>query len=184
MVLSKTGKIKLLTSPSGFSLVELVVVMFILSFLAFLSIPIFKAPAQKLAGAGKQSRNLALFIESVKQQAVKEHKSYLLHLDLVSGRAWAGPQEKTDGSLQKDAEPAPTAQPAISLEGLSLSGVEFSDQTHRQPEDTAIRISGRGISDMALIHMATGNGGITLKLHPFIYKVEIIQGDYTFNDCQ
>ncbi|WDP88818.1 MAG: prepilin-type N-terminal cleavage/methylation domain-containing protein [Desulfobacter sp.] len=164
---------------SGFSLIELIVVMFILSVLAFFTIPLFKAPDQGPQDTGETGRHLARFIETLKHQAVREQRDYRLHLDLVAGRAWALPEKKKEGGTPRDR----SGQPDTGLQGLSLSGVAFPDQEGRNPQDTTIRVSHRGISDMALIHMNTKDGSVTLRLHPFIYEVEIIQGNYTFNDC-
>ncbi len=184
MQISTPGKLNNPWAISGFSLVELIVVMFILSVLAFLTLPVFKHPGMGERGKTGDSRDLAQFIEALRQKAFKENKDYLLHLDLVSGRAWAGISEADAGTEEANtADTENTKSLESGLSGLSLDRVEFFTQTDREPEDTIIRISHNGTCEMALIHMGTDDGDITLKLHPFIKDVEIIQGNLSVHDC-
>ncbi len=168
---------------SGFSLLELILVMFMLSLLAVLTVPLFKAPSQTAPRTDDGGRQLATFIESLKQQAMTQHTAFFLHLDLVAGRVWATPQTDAKENPHKKTDLDTQTKPEFLLEGLPLSDVSFSGLSHGLPEDTIIEISRQGITDMALIHMSTPDGEMTLKLHPFLYQVELLEGHYSFNDC-
>lgn len=176
---------KNIRSTAGFSFVELMVVMFILSALAFFTIPYFAAPGSDRGTAASGSKGLAMLVSSLRHKAVKEGKDYLLHLDQTAGRAWIT-VEIPDG---EDGEEVPEKdredeEGAAALTGLSLDGVEVLNQPDPEATDTIIRFYRQGHSDMALIHMQDEDGeGITLKLHPFLTEPEIIQGREGFDDC-
>ena len=181
MQISTVGSLNKGDSISGFSFMELIVVMFILSILAFFTIPVFKAQ-----GIGQQENSgdrqmLVGFIEALRQKSVRENQDYLLHLDLLNGRVWAtGPVSKASELTSPETE---KQEAEFQLSGSSLSGVELVNQADPPMDDTVVRIFSNGTVDMALIHLATEDGDITLKLHPFISDVEIIQGVQSFNDC-
>ena len=86
--------VKSTTYSNGWATVSpLVVVMFILSTLAFITVPYFAAP-----GAGEPSEEtgvetLAALMVALKQTTVKEGRDYLLHLDSTNGRVWAAPAD-------------------------------------------------------------------------------------------
>lgn len=169
----------------GFSLIELIVVMFILSILAFFTLPLFRAPGNIQDEYRQKSISLARFLDGLRQKAVREHSDYALHLDIVSGKAWAERLEKaandeTDNDKSKIND---SASQKISLSGLPISGVEIAGTDFNALEDITIHFSHSGITDMALIRMEEDDEIVTIKLHPFIGAVEIIHGGYSFNDC-
>lgn len=157
---------------NGFSLVELIVVMFILSFLAFFTIPLFKAPGYLQTEFSKSSTGFARFMDGLRQKAVKEHMDYELHIDMTSGDAWVRMPGGTD-----------TDSPKPSFSGLQISGIELGPSDLDEPENAIIRFSHTGITDMAVIRMEEDDDTVTLRLHPFIETVEIINGAYSLNDC-
>ncbi|MCG8632604.1 MAG: prepilin-type N-terminal cleavage/methylation domain-containing protein [Desulfobacterales bacterium] len=162
-------------NKSGFSFVELMVVMFILSLLAFFTVPYFVSPGEK-AGI-KGSLGLAGLMTSLKHRAVRDNRDYLLHLDQVAGKAWVTVRDP-EAQDKNDEEDSRT------LTGLSLSGVELLNQGDPELSDTIIRFYSRGYSDTALIRMAGEDGeSVTLKLHPFLSDPEIIRGHVSFDDC-
>ncbi len=157
---------------------ELMVVMFILSMLAFFTIPYFVNPGEKAQASGYQ--RLSGIMISLKHQAIQENRDYLLHLDQVAGKVWvtvpdAEEPEKNDQKEEENTQP---------LTDLSLSGVELLNQAYPEPSDTIIRFYGQGHSDTALIRMTDGDGeAITIKLHSFLSEPEIIQRHVSFHDC-
>ncbi len=168
----------------GFSFVELMVVMFILSILAFFTIPYFVSPGGAPQASGSQA--LARLMVSLKRKAVQDNRDYLLHLDQVAGKVWVTVPDSDEQEPQKDQndheeEDRGNAQ---TMTDLPLSGVELLNQPDPEPSDTIIRFYSRGHSDAALIQVATEDGeAITLKLHPFLADPEIIQGHVSFHDC-
>lgn len=160
---------------------ELVVVMFILSVLTFFTLPVFEKSGIGRNTDTRDGKDLVQFISAVRQKAVRDQRDYILHLDLISGMAWADLSPRDNGNEKKETESNQGRESGIN--GLSLSRIDFVHQAGQEPENTRIQISHKGTCDMALIHMETEDGQITLKLHPFINTVEIIQGDISFHDC-
>jgi len=178
-----SGNVNKRQNISGFSLVELIVVMFLLSILVTFTLPIFKVPGIDQKNKQNNGRNLARFIGAVRLKAIKDNQNYLLHLDIFSGQAWAEISNGNSASEENTVEEGDTKNQETRESGLSISRIDFVDQRNLEQDDIIIRISSGGISDMALIHMDTEDGEITLKLHPFLTEVEIVQGDQTFYDC-
>ncbi len=173
MQISKAGSLNNSRHIAGFSLVELIVVLFILSILALFTIPQFNGNGL-FQDETNGSRALVELIQTLKLKAVKEDQDFFLHLDLVSNRAWVSSQTAEgdkDGEKQK------------LLENLNLTGIELLNEPDPPGTDAVIRFSGQGYCDMALIHMEGEEGTITLRIRPFLPEVDIIQGNQSFQDC-
>ncbi|MCG8615535.1 MAG: prepilin-type N-terminal cleavage/methylation domain-containing protein [Desulfobacterales bacterium] len=165
---------------SGFSFVELMVVLFILSTLAFITVPYFAAPGTGDHSEEAGPETLAALMADLKQTAVKEGRDYLLHLDSIGDRVWVVPA--APGGLaetERELEAEEGRGPA--LKGLSLESVEVTNRPESNPSDTVIRFFSRGYSEAALIRLQEEGSPVTLKLHPFLPTPEVIRG-YS-HDC-
>lgn len=166
---------------AGFSLVELVVVLFIISTMLFVAIPHFGGSG--ILRSGNENQALVLLIQSLKRSAVKEGRDFLLHLDVVDGRAWASVDAGGQGTGEAAAGTVDNGRASKPLLNLSLQGVEILNQSDLEPTDAVIRFYGQGYSDMALILMGEGDQAVTLEISPFLWDVEIVQGHGSFHDC-
>jgi prepilin-type N-terminal cleavage/methylation domain-containing protein len=173
---------------AGFSLVELMVVLFILSTMLFVTIPHFRGSG--ISRSGNENQVLVALIQSLKRSAVKEGRDFFLHLDVVDGRAWASVEPGDQGTGDARASTADNRRAdedngvlKSPLLTLPLKGVEIMNQSDLETTDAVIHFYSQGYSDMALIQMGEGDQAVTLRISPFLWDVEIVQGHGSFNDC-
>ena len=169
---SLTGK------SAGFSLVELVVVLFILSIVALAAVPGLSRSGIFHSSAGKE-RELAGLIRSLKLRAVKENCHLRLHLDSDGGKAWVsrGP----DGSPLSASETGDETGADIVLENLPLRKVEILGRDFSG--SSVLTFYSRGYSDAGVIVLGSGEAGVSLIIHPFLFDPEIVKGEISLNDC-
>nr|NJM02610.1 prepilin-type N-terminal cleavage/methylation domain-containing protein [Desulfobacula sp.] len=85
---------------SGFSFVELVVVITLIAVLVSFSIPLFR-DARFFSGKSENASGLALLIRSLKTRAVEQDRDFFLHLDLHSGKVWVTDSTMDAGAGKK-----------------------------------------------------------------------------------
>jgi general secretion pathway protein H len=119
--------------PSGFTLIEITIVLFILGLVALLVTP----KLHRLVGgdARSASRELAGVVSSLVQDAVSSHTIYRLHYDLDADEFWITTLEPVGGVLEEGAPiGAKRSLPsdvqfedvATSHQGLITSGTAFT----------------------------------------------------------
>jgi prepilin-type N-terminal cleavage/methylation domain-containing protein len=170
--------------PYGFTLVELVVVMFLMAILLTFSLPgfknmgIFKKQAQ---GA----QDLARLITLTKHRALKENTDLFLHLDINGDRIWI-----TDNDMDAQALENARSNGALLSENLRITGMEFAGAS-RHPRtdpleprpDLTIRLSRNGYSDGVILHVTDSGAPVSLKVAPFLMEVETFLEHVSFDDC-
>jgi len=168
---------------SGFSLVELIVVLLVFSVMLLISIPSFRTFSNSRQEGG--ARSLAEFIQALRQDAVSENRDIFLYLDSGRGRAWAGPHGQVDFDTHTSGfTPTESEGEEISdLIDLPLNGVELPSQPGVILNKSIIRLSSHGYTDAALIRMEEGGEELTLKISPFFEEVQILTGLNSYHDC-
>lgn len=169
------------TDPSqgGFSFVELMVVIMILSALAFITLPNFSrlhSPGD--GGNSGDHEALASLMATLRTRAVQEGQDQILHLDQTTGKIWVTGEA---GSQDRENTEQTEAQRTFSF---PVAGVELPGRPEPDPTDTRIRFYRQGHADAALIHLESRESDFTLRLHPFLQQPEIIQGYARFDDCR
>jgi prepilin-type N-terminal cleavage/methylation domain-containing protein len=167
-------------NETGFTLIELIVVLVIMGGFLFFAIPKlhdFNLFSERDNTLGKTIQ----LIESLKTRAVTDNKDYLMHLDLDTGLVWVS-DETMDEEQTSDAKTG-----AFQFSGSTmLTGVEFP---HTLPFDAdrkdefLIRFYRQGYSDMALIHMRAEDNDLTIMVEPFVSKVELYESTISFDRC-
>jgi Tfp pilus assembly protein FimT len=164
--------------------VELVVVLVIISTLLAVTVPVFRQERlfpNRLRGVP----SLARMIDSVKARAVRENLDIFLHVDPGAGRVWI-----TDSSMETGAENRAADTPLELPDNLQIAGAELAQDHARektgQPEPGLVRIirfSRHGYSDSAILHLTAGNTPVSMKIKPFMARVETIFDRISFDDC-
>lgn len=153
-------------SCAGFTLIELVVVIFLLSTMLF-----FAAPRlQGLVGANenkKISRWIMLKSQALKAKAVQNQKRYILHVGLDSGRIWV-----TDESMSEEAVLDAEENGEQLSEELRITDVEYPEQGKVSIGIADICFYKEGYSDKVLIHIEDDDyNRFTFLIEPFLSKV-------------
>ncbi len=154
------------TYAHGFSFVEIMVVLLILSTMALVIIPKL-SPSLGSNGVAADRDRLISLIESMKHESVKGNTNILLHMDPILSKAW------------------------ITRGGTALSQVHWFPHMKRivgipdnmESSHAVICFYAAGYSQGGLMHIGEGTGAQTLKIHPFLPRVEILHGHVFPNDC-
>ncbi|OQY59963.1 MAG: hypothetical protein B6245_03970 [Desulfobacteraceae bacterium 4572_88] len=153
-------------SPAGFTLIELMVVIFLLSTMLFFATP----RLQSLVGANenkKISRWIMLKSQSLKEKAVQHQKRYILHVGLDSGLLWITDESMSEETV-RDAEESGEQLP----EELRVTDVEYPEQGKIAIGIADICFYKEGYSDKVLIHLEDDDSNqFTFLIEPFLSKI-------------
>ena len=164
-------------NDSGFTFVELMVVVGIFTIVLLFSIPVFRQ-IHLTSNVSDHVSSLILFLENLKLRAMVENKNFTLHMDSGSGKIYV-----TDDTMDEDARQV-ALNNGVSLKGdLQLLNLEFPDDDNRPGDDKSIRFFSKGYSDRALIHVREDSREMTIQLCMFQKKVHLIDQYVSYDDC-
>ena len=153
----------------GYTLVELVVVVVLIGLVLTLTAPRLrnalltdnlKAAARKIIGLSNNLRN----------EAIREQRDYLLHLELGVNRLWV-----SYGSMT-DEERAVAREDGFNLPAhIHIDDVWIKGEGKMVEGAIRIRFTRRGYTQKSAIHLSSKDGrALTLVLSPFLGKVKVI----------
>ena len=152
----------------GYTLIELMVVIVLLGLIFTIATPKIRDTLfrDELKGATRQMVGL---ISRLRDEAIREHKDYLLHFDLESNRFWF------DSPSMTEEERARIAADASPLPGqVHIMDVWISGEGKIMLGEVRIRINKKGYIQQSAIHLGTtDNREFTLLLSPFLRRVEV-----------
>lgn len=152
--------------PSGFTLMELIVVMALLTIMLVFSVPRFHETLF-LDESKTGSRWLIGKIQSLKEAAVRNQRNFTLHFDLDTDHYW-----ETDESMPaEDIEDAALKTEPLP-DGLKIADIEFPVRGKVGSGRTDITFYKNGYSDKALIHAQNGESYVSYLIEPFLSEVK------------
>lgn len=153
----------------GFTLMELIVVMVLLSLLTAFAVPRIRTSLfsdQLKAGA----RGLIGLISETGQEARRAHRAWQLLYDPVAHRFSAEPIP----SGTSPATESQTIRPVTLPEGVRVVDITTARNGISNEGQLRLRFSARGYVDQTLIHLADDGGrNLTLALSPFLGSIRI-----------
>lgn len=155
-------------NQKGYTLIELMVVIVLLGLIFTIATPKIRDALfrDELKGATRQMVGL---INRLRNDAVREHKDYLLHFDLESNRFWFDTPSMTEderAQVAADASPLP--------EQVNIMDVWISGEGKIMLGEVRIRINKKGYIQQSAIHLGTEDQReFTLLLSPFLRRIEI-----------
>ena len=158
-------------------MIELIVVMAIISSLLFFSLPVFRDLADFSSGTN-QAGDMARLINDLKKRAVEQNADAVMHMDTLSNTVWVT-SEHMDAAQKEQAK----ENSAQLSRDIIVSGVEYPEMPLTDFQELQIRFSRHGYSDAAHIHIIENQQYITLKIAPFLPRVQIEEGHVHFEDC-
>jgi len=172
---SPTGKSR--NNSSGFTFIELMVVVGIFTIVLLFSIPLFRQ-IHLTSNASDRVSGLIFFLENLKLKAMVENKNFTLYMDSGSGKMYV-----TDDTMDADARQVALTN-GISLDGdLQLLNLEFPDDKTRAGDDKSICFFSKGYSDRVLIHVRQESQEMTIQVCMFQKKVHLIDRYVAYDDC-
>jgi prepilin-type N-terminal cleavage/methylation domain-containing protein len=155
-------------NADGFTLLEIVVVLFLLALTLVWSVPRF---GRELTTAPdlRAARWILHTVERLKRAAVTDRQTYVLQIDVPANRLRVA-CESTPQTL-------PAGEGGIELQGgVSLLEVEYPGRTSPAEEADRIRFFPQGYSDWAVIHLALdGRRRFSFQVEPFLARARLLE---------
>lgn len=162
---------------SGFTLVELIVVVSIIATLLLFSFPVFRNRVL-FSDSESQVGDIVCLINDLKKRAVVQNIDYLLHMDHGSGLVWV-----TNETMDDEAKEAAKEKGVLLSERIDIIDIEFPGIKRTGDVEHWIRFRKQGYSDFALIHVIENEKNITLKIEPFLPQVQLLNKHVYLEDC-
>ena len=161
----------------GFTLIELIVVITLISLMLFFAIPRFQVDVLS-DNTNKVSRWIMLKVHSLKEKAVREQKLYVLHISLDSNRLWVTSEIMSQEELQ-----ATEANGYELSNDINLLDVEYPDEEKISVGRADIYFYKKGYSDKAIIHISNDdNERRSFLIEPFLSRVRLYNKYIGFED--
>lgn len=155
-------------TDGGYTLIELVVVVAMISLLFFMTLPRFEGRLIQ-DDERKVSRWIMMRVQTLKQEALRSRTVRLLHFDLDAGRIWVGDETMNEEALDAARE-AGYEMP----DDVELAAVLLPDGDRRASGDVALRFYPGGYSDRAIVQLRNpDHEPISLFIETFLSKVKI-----------
>jgi prepilin-type N-terminal cleavage/methylation domain-containing protein len=154
----------------GFTLIEIAVVVMLIGIMLVFTAP--RLPDDLLTDPIKKtSRWIILTVQNLKDRAVREHKTYSLHIEIDNDRIWI-----TDESMSEETQQAAQSDALDLPDGIQIMDVEYPDMEKRLSGQATVSFYKQGYSDRAMIHLATGDGRLTYQVEPFLSRLKYHEG--------
>ena len=161
----------------GFTLIELIVVITLISLMLFFAIPRFQVDVLS-DNTNKASRWIMLKVHSLKEKAVREQKLYVLHISLDSNRLWV-----TSEIMSQEEFQAAEANGYELSDNINLLDVEYPDEEKISVGRADIYFYKKGYSDKAIIHISNDdNERRSFLIEPFLSHVRLYDKYIGFED--
>jgi prepilin-type N-terminal cleavage/methylation domain-containing protein len=158
-------------SPSGFqqgfTLIEIAVVILLISIMLLVAVP--RLPDSPLTDQTRKTKRwVILKVQDLKERAVRDQKTYTLHVGIDSKRLWVTSADMTEESLEQ------AEKNAFKLDGeLRVLGVEYPEDQKVESGRAAINFYAKGYSDRAIIHMTDNETRFSFQIEPFLSNVKM-----------
>jgi prepilin-type N-terminal cleavage/methylation domain-containing protein len=155
-------------SANGYTLIELVVVVALIGLFLGLAIPRLHY-ALVTDDLKATTRRIVGLVGEVRNEAIREQRVYLVHLDLESNRLWieyAGMGEEARALAQEQALVFPR--------GVRVLDVWRRGKGKQAQGEIILHFSKKGYVEQTLIHLGADDGrAFTVTLSPFLGTVKI-----------
>lgn len=161
----------------GFTLIELIVVVCIISMMLVFSFPLIR-DVNLISDSEGDLADVIHLINDLKRRAMEDNTDYVLHVDSVSNRVWV-----TNSGMDDRAKQAAMEKSARLSGDLVVFDVEYPGGVTAGNNEYEIRFSKKGYSDFAMIHVMANGSNLTLRIEPFLSRLRILKSHVHFEDC-
>lgn len=178
--MQKSQAVELPIKKSGFTLIELIVVLAVMGTVLFFTLPKFR-PLTFGNESGREINILLNTVRSLKKLSLSDGKDYTLHLDSARSVVWITYDGMAPEVMEKAKEGGRALPESLRLTGVDIYGIS----NLKQGDEYKIRFSRQGYCDMALIHLKEQNSGdeFTVVIQPFLSNAEIEPKYISFEQC-
>jgi len=160
----------------GFTLIELMVVISLISIMLFFSMPRFQ---NTIMTDSKRStaRWIIGKVRILKERSARNQKLYILHVNMDTNRLWTSNGAMSEEDLQS------AQQKGYEIPGdLKVQNVEYPEKGIISFGQADICFYSKGYSDKALIHIQDDDGKMSFLIEPFLPKVKMYEKYVGFED--
>ena len=159
---------------SGFTLVELMLVLALMAVIVFLALPSFQNLLQ--GTLQQEAGRLAGVIRLLRNEAVLTHTNYRLMLDLKRGRYFVQ-QQDPEGAYHEISDPRVLAGHTLPGD-LQLVNLTLLGRTYRtdEIEPLPVVVDPSGYLDPFLLRLTHADEDYTLRVAGFTGRVELVPG--------
>lgn len=175
--ISTAGRLSKYNNIAGFTLVELIVVVSIISTLLLFSFPVFR-DIVLFHDSSNQVGRIVRLINDLKKRAVNHNIDYLLNFDPGVGVVWVTHDNMDD--MEKEAA---KENGVVLSDDIEIIDVEYPGQKKTGIFLQQVRFRKQGYSDFALVHIVESGNAITLKIEPFLSQVQLLNSHVYLEDC-
>ena len=165
-----------LSQKSGFTLIELVVVMFLISIMFFFSIPRFQ-DSILADNTNTTSRWIISTAQALKVRAEHNQKLYILHISLDDNRMWVSNESMTESELDLAEQ-----QGYEVSSDVRILDVEYPEKGKVSMGRADIFFNKNGYSDKVAIHIEGDAKQLTFLIEPFLSKIKLYDHYTSFED--
>lgn len=165
-----TGKI-LSRSTAGFTLLELLVVIFIISLAAGIVFP--RLPDTEATKLKNSARNLGSGLRFLNDQAIVTKKAYRLHLNLNDNSTRITQLSPSGEELQPEDQ---FMNRRLVEEGIDIEDVNVPSLGLVTEGEVTVSFGPGGIGDGLTIHLKGGEKNFTVIAYPSGGKVKVLEG--------
>jgi len=163
--------------PDGFTLIEIIVVLALISIMLAFAVPRFQDVFQ-FDPIKKPSRWLLVKVPDLRYRALRDQQTYTLHVGISGNSLWtshaAGPDE-AGGKAEPDVYHLSDA--------IQLTGVVLANGKRQTADVVDIHFYPQGWADPAIIHMRTEDQDtLSFIIEPFLSSPVIVDGYQEFED--
>ena len=151
----------------GYTIIELIVVIFIIGIMLALSMPRFRYAVltDNLTSTVRRFNGL---VKGVRSEAIRKQKAYVLCLDLESNRLWVD-----SNSMNQEERQAAQERAFVLPDGVTVMDVWRREAGKQAHGEATIYFSKKGYIEHTVIHLGADDGRrFTLVLSPFLGTVK------------
>ncbi|MFZ0726834.1 MAG: type II secretion system protein [Desulfobacterales bacterium] len=158
----------------GFTLIEIAVVILLISIMLLVALP--RLPDSPLTDPTRKTKRwIILKVQDLKESAVRDQKTYILHVGLESKRLWVTSADMSEEDQEK------AEKKAFALgENLKVIDVEYPGDRKVESGQADISFFAKGYSDRAIIHMADTDTRFSFQIESFLSNVKMRDGYASF----
>ena len=155
----------------GFTLIELTVVIILLGLLITFTIPRFQ-DSVLTDTLETSARRIISLIYSIRSDAIRENRDYVLKFDLASGSYWVESLDLSDLDKSFAKENAKSLPYDVGIKDITIVG-----ENNGLADEPGVHFNRKGYIEPSLIRLGSNKGKeLTIILRPFLSKIEVVEG--------